>query len=479
MKDVVVVGAGIGGLTAAYYLKKEGLEPVVLETTAVPGGVVQSGLQDEFLLEWGANSSLSKPHLAQLIQDLDFTGEIVYPLEKAKRRYFAQKDKDHFSLEPLPKTLGEAVHTPLLSWKGKVRTMVEPFISACEDEDESVHSFISRRLGGEVADRIVATILSGIWAADIEKLSCRSALPFCWKLEKEHRSLARGTIRRYLDKDASEKRDKTKMLSFRRGMASLIEAIADSFPEDTIRYRKTVQRIELLHEGVRVHYSPLLRDTNTSEKSDSEYVDAKSVILATPADVTSGLLREYDESLSDNIGRIPYAPIGILHLAFPADTVRHEMDGFGFLVPPEYNSPLLGAIFNSSVFPDRAPDGQHLVTCFVGGSRHPSSSDVTFPQVQKEVIKFTRELIQADSDPKILSARAIRQAIPNYPVGHFRLQEQVHAFHRQHRNVYILGNWHRGISFADRVERAMEISEDIASNSRELLHQRVVGSDAW
>lgn len=451
MKDVAIIGAGIGGLALAHYLKRSGRSVCVLDSAPRPGGAIKTRRKECCLLEYGPHSTFAKDALADLVRDLELEGEVLQPGYRSGQpltRYIA--DVRTKSLRPLPRSALHIFSSPLLSHRARMRILLEPFFKRSSLADESVHSLMARRLGQEAAEEVVATVLSGIWAADTGALSCRSALPRVWNFDQKYGSLLWGLLREYEGK----KKLRPKMMSFRRGMGALVEALAAELDGDLLT-NSAVTRLETRSGAkVRVHF-------DNRETCNSISFLARSVVLAAPAPACAALLRGIDPGFAAHISSVPYAPIGVLHLALHDVDDKRVHNGSGFLVPPNRGSILLGAIFSSTLFPERAPAGTTLITCFTGGSTNPRWADVRTRQVRERAVRELQELVPGKGRPHVIDASFVDNAIPNYPVGHHLLRERVRDFCRAYPQISVLGSWDEGIGVAQRVEMALELSRSI------------------
>jgi len=461
--DVVIVGGGIGGLTAAYELSRAGFSIILLESSDRLGGQIKSDFANEFLLESGPNSTLSTEALQTLIQELGLESQTRTPQSLSKKRYFAiekklSDDTCNRQLVDVPSSFIELLITPIISFRGKLRCLLEPFVSASSADDESVSDFITRRLGSEVSENVVATMLAGIWAADISKLSCRSALPSLWEMEKQNKSLIRGALENLFNKKKNGS-PRAKIVSFLNGMETLINELTSKLPSGSVYLNSAVNSIQKKPLSMAVAVEKKLANGNYAPLE----IRAKHVLVTTPAATTSKIVIQLPSGIASSIAKIKYSPIGILHLSYPIQNVRHNLDGFGFLVPPKFKLSLMGAIFNSSLFPQRAPKDKHLLTCFIGGAYNPSASDVTKREKMLAAIAELNSLIGATCEPEVLKQTYYQHAIPNFPVGHHQLQEQLNTFMAQHPQITIIGNWFYGTSVAARVEAARAAAVKISS----------------
>ena len=453
MTDVVVIGAGIAGLSTAYSLTKAGKEVLVLEASARAGGLIKTSQQDGFLLEWGPNSTLKQPEIDELIEEIGLSANLLEPSEAAKNRYLAPSRKYPSKLRATPKSPWQALSSPLLSTAGKLRVLAEPFVRADFGEDTDVNEFISKKFGTELAERVFAPLLNGIWAADITRLSARSALPKLWENSQGGGSLL---ISGLLKKKPKSETKRHSMFSFSSGMEVLPQRLSAVLGQEIIKLQHPCTSIEKETNSYCVHF---IDSTNKTKGS----IACKNVVLTTSAPAAAALLKGYlPDATNKELLDFPYAPMGILHLAYEKEAVEHPLDGFGFLCQPAEKQVLLGAIFNSSIFPNRAPEGYHLITCFLGGARKPELANAQEKEIQESAISELGTLIQASQKPEILQANYIKKAIPNYPLNHFRLQSQFHEFMKANPGFHVLGNWLEGIGIPDRVRAAQTASDRVS-----------------
>ena len=453
MRSVAILGGGISGLALTYQLHKRGVDVVLLEASDRLGGVIRSERKDGFLIEHGPNSTLGKGAFTDLLTELQLEPHLLPPADRAKHRFLVSKRGGSFELLPLPHSLGEAISTPILPFSSKLRVLMEPFAVICGGEDESVESFISRRLGDGVAQNIVAPMLGGIWAADISRLSCRSALPALWQMEQGSGSLSLSGLRRYTSKHSAHNKIRPKITTFTDGLSQLVDRLTAAIPPERIALKTKVESVTFTGQGVRIVCG--------SPAGALEFEAAKC-IAELPAAAAASLLESHDSGLAERIRAIPYAPVGVLHLACDATDVAHPLNGFGCLIPPKYGLATLGVIFSSTLFPGRAPDGQRLLTCFSGGAKQPALANVDDSAVREQVIAELTQLLGFKKPPRVLNATTWARAIPNYPLKHHRTQALVDAFNAEHPDFQVYGNWLRGISLGDRIEHAAVIAQTIS-----------------
>jgi protoporphyrinogen/coproporphyrinogen III oxidase len=460
MKDVIIVGGGIAGLTLGFYLKRAGADVLILEKEDVPGGVVRSEWIHGHLVEHGPNSALSNDEMLQLVSDLQIAHEVLRPASFAKARFLTVADSGWpggFRLEPAPTGLIQAIRTPILSLRGKLRILAEPFIKRGALDDESVYQFARRRFGKESAELLFGAMLSGVWAADIRKLSARSALEPLWDLEQASGSVIVGGVSRaFSGNSKSRTKKKRELVTFPWGLSYLTAKLEEAIGKRALTTSAVVTSIRETSSGWSVWYE-------RTGLPDRLQVEGRIVVLATPATETARLIRGLADELCKKIESIPYAPLGVMHVSFDLKHVTSDMNGFGFLVAPAHGKSILGAIFCSSLFPDRAPIGRCLVTCFVGGASNPEAADITHPLTSKRALTELKDFLGATEEPALLKNTYWPEAIPNYPVQHYRTESEIAEFEQSYPGLHIIGNWRKGISVSDRVKEAEHLARKLTS----------------
>ena len=449
--EVAIVGGGICGLTLAYHLTQKRVPFHLYDASTTFGGVVKSEKLDGFLLEHGPNTVLNKPAVSRLVEQLGLEEYCLEPNAKARERFLVVNDKKSNSLrlEPAPRSLLAAIRSPLLSTNAKLRALTEPFRPVEVREDESVHSFIARRFGADVAEELVAPMLGGIWAADIRALSCRSALSVLWGLEQQGSSLIMGSIRKRRT-TPTPRSSRTKLLYFKDGMQRLTQALQDSLPPESYSLESRITALS---------FSDTSLEISTERNGNGSRRRFTHVALCCPTEASAKLLEPFDPSLASQIRNVPHAPMGVLHLAIPRKDIQHPLNGFGFLVAPRRGLSVLGAIFCSSLFPQRAPDGIELITCFVGGARRPELADIRNEETRVAARREVEQLVGASGKSREISYHYWERAIPNYPMQHYRLLDALLDFETRHPRCKVLGNWREGVSVPDRILAAEEAAK--------------------
>ncbi|MDX1570222.1 MAG: protoporphyrinogen oxidase, partial [Xanthomonadales bacterium] len=367
--SVAIIGGGISGLTTAFYLKqlKPNWEITLFEKQSAWGGTMRTETVDGFLFETGSNGFLSsKPYTMDLVRDSG-AEDLLMRSEDVARKRFVFTDRLH----RLPESPPAFIKTPLLSWKGKLRVLGEFFVPASKNPgDETLKQFGDRRLGSEFTDVFLNAMSAGIFGSQPEDLSVAAAFPLVVRLEQEHGGLFRGM----LAKRRKEAGPGGVLMSFTGGVSTFIEHLVGRIPGE---HQLGVGVESIAAEGGRYR----LR----SGRGEAEF---DKVVLATPAFVASQLVRDLDEGLAGLLDQIRYAPISLV--GFGYESVSHDLDGFGLLTTRSAGRQVLGVLWDSSIFPDRAPDGRVSLRAMIGGMRQPELA----MREPAELIRMAREDIE-------------------------------------------------------------------------------------
>jgi oxygen-dependent protoporphyrinogen oxidase len=453
---VLVVGGGISGLSLAYFLSRGAprLQVELAEAEARLGGVLGTETEAGFVFERGPHGFLDNvPETLELVRELGLEARLLSPSPAAKKRYVLRRGR----LSPLPAGPLDFLRSPLLSWRGKLRLLSEPWRGRPRsDQDESLASFARRRLGNEAASVLVDALQTGIYAGDIERLSVASAFPRLASMEREHGGLFRALWRARKARRAGAGGSPrpvspaaASLRSFRGGLGELVQALGDRLG-DRVQLRCGVESLSPEGGSVRVVLC----------NGKAEEFDA--VVVALPAPRAAGLFSASRPALAQGLEELCYAPVAVVCLGYRRDEVAHPLDGFGFLVPREEGLASLGMIWASSVFPEHAPQGCVSLRALAGGARHPEVVGRTAPQIEDLVVRELGPLIGLSGEPLVRRVYRYAQGIPQYNVGHGARLERIEAERRAFAGLYLTGNAYRGVGINDCVRESRRLSGEIA-----------------
>ena len=443
-KKIVVLGAGISGLTTAYLLYKKGADVVVLEKKKEAGGSMESVRENGCLFDRGPNSALeTTPLIAQLVEELNLKDQLLYASKEANKRYILRNN----NLYPLPMSPLAFIKTKLFSTGAKLRLLAEPFIGRSEDGYyQSIAEFVERRLGREFLDYAINPFVAGVYAGNPEELSVKSAFPKLYALEEKYGGLIIGTIKSAKErkKRAEQSKQSAKMFSFKDGMQALPNAIAGVLG-DRVRYGCEVKEILKNESGYNVVFE---------HNGDEEIIGCQSVISAVPAYRAAEIFSKWDADLVKHLNDIYYPPVLVLYMIYNKKDIGHRLDGFGFLIPAKEKKSFLGALWSSVIFDGRTDEDKAAFTLFIGGSRDAALLKLDKELIIKKVIKEFEELMTIHSSPVFTSSRLWNKAIPQYNIGYIEHERYFEKFEKEHDGIILSGNYRGGISVGDCIKNA-------------------------
>ena len=402
MKKVCIIGGGISGLSIALEQRKMGHQVKLLESNNRVGGVIQSKKVSGFLLDYSANTlNIRLKKTKELLQSCGAWDNCIEANTQAKKRMIVRNGR----IIDLPHSLSSFLTSPFLSLRGKFRMLGELFIPrGIRPDEESVASFISRRLGKEALEYAANPFLAGIYAAKPESLNLKQAFPKLGEIEKEYRSLFLG-LRKLQKRKDNPNLQKTRLVSFPKGMEELADKLSSSLDEQ-IFLQHTVRKISQYKDHWQVTYKDY-QNKVSSEKFDQ-------VISTMPSHKILSIEWEGIKGLNDisTLASAKHYPLALVYLGFNQEDVPHPLDGFGFLVPEVENLKILGTLFSSTLFPGRAPDGQVLLTTFVGGERNPEFANLPESSIINLVQSELSKLLGIHSKPTFQEIKRWPNAIP-------------------------------------------------------------------
>lgn len=445
-KRVCIIGGGISGLTVAFLLRRAGADVVLLEAADRLGGNIGTERHDGFLLENGPNSLLRSPRLVDLIDALGLRSRVLPSSPAAKNRFVLLDDE----LSPVPMGLSSFIGGDFFSRGAKLKILREPFVRSKAAAGESVAEFFTRRLGSEVVAKAVDPFISGIYAGDAEKLSIEAAFPRFFAFERDHGSLLWGALR---NKDELPEKEFPRSFTFINGLIEMIDRLEAELA-GSISLGTRVESIAIDNGKFRIAFG------GSEETFDH-------VVVSTRAGSASEMVRSFDPHLAERLSRLEYPPVAVIRLGFHEDQVGRRPDGFGFLVPRDVGLPILGSLWNSSVFPGRAPAGHHLFTSFVGGARRPELFERPDDELFGMVLDSLGKIMDISGEPVHQSIVRWPRAIPQYDTALLETSRHVRRFEQERPGIHFCSNFIGGISVGDCVKNAYAVADRIAASFNE------------
>ncbi len=452
-KKIVILGAGISGLSTAYLLDKDGYDVTVLEKNSEVGGSMESIWEDGFMFDRGPNSGLeTTPLIGTMVEELGLQNQLMYASKEGNRRYILRNDELH----PLPMNPIAFIKTRLFSPIAKLRLFIEPLIGKSNDGYyQSISEFVTRRLGKEFLDYAINPFVAGVYAGNPEELSVKSAFPKLYALEEEYGGLIIGTIKsiRKRKQRAEKSKQSARMFSFKDGMQVLPKTIANKLGDRVIKSSE-VTALKKNGERYSVTY-------NHNELSKT--IDCDILVSTLPAYVGSDLFKELDEKLSNHLSQIYYPPVLVIFLCYNKTDIAQPLDGFGFLIPAKEKKSFLGAIWSSVIFQNRSQTDKAVFTLFVGGARNPEVGNIDKQELIKKVKDEFHKLMKISAQPTYESYRYWSKAIPQYNIGYIEHENYFDEFENRNRGIILGGNYRGGISVGDCIKNSEVLSNKVKS----------------
>jgi oxygen-dependent protoporphyrinogen oxidase len=455
--EVLVVGAGVAGLAAARDLAAAGVPVLVVDANERPGGVMQTLEIDGYAMEAGPNTFVARAGFCAFADRHALWPCLLAATPESRRRSIVRGGR----LVDLPRGPLGAAATPLLSTRAKLRLLSEPFRRRGDPTGESVHDFVARRLGPEVATELVGAFLTGVYAGDERELGIEAVFPAWVELERSHGSLARGALARALrgGRGARAERGRPGSWSGRRGLGTLAHALAAGLREPV---RTGVAVAELVPVGARWRAD-----------LGAERVLARHVILATPAWVTAELVSGFDRAAGETLAGIDYAPIVALGLGVDPTRVRGRVEGFGFIAPRASGLRVLGCLFMSRLFRGRAPEGRELLHVMLGGVRWREAVALPDDVLVGQALADLDRCLGLEATPRTVALRRWPRAIPQPGREHLRRIAEVERRLAGRPGLWLAGGYLSGVSVGDSLAsgvraaaRVLETRQPSAPSSR-------------
>jgi len=461
--EVVVIGGGISGLTAAWRLKQAGVDVRLLEAHPKVGGYTRTETQGGFHVERGPfNVMVRDPSFEALLDELADRVDVVSADEAAHNRYIFRGGRLH-RVPSNPLTLAT---TGLLSALGRMRLARGLCWSArASDEEETIEQASIRRIGREATNTFVSAIISGIFAGDIGRLSLPACFPSAAKFDREARSpIVHGLRAMLKSRRARANRPKRKwpgLVSFEGGLGALTQAMGNRLGDNCLT-NCTAETLDAVGAGYEISCR-----TKATPFDETFKLSCKRVVIALPAHKASDLLDALEPAAADAINRIECASLAVVNLGYRRSDVAHDLNGFGFLVPrDEDDMPIMGAIWADSMFPHHAPADCRLIRVFVGGTRDSTAADQTEERLVRSATDATRDILKLSGDPVLVDVGRHLAAIPQYGLGHRERIEAFRAAIARRPRLHVIGNYLEGVSINDCVRLATKCVSEIIGETK-------------
>jgi len=472
-QKVVIVGAGISGLACAFRLKQLGIRSIVLEAADRPGGVIATLRRNGFLFELGPQCPRFPASVWRLVREIGLEPEFIAGDPKAKR-YIVKNGQ----LQLAPFSPAGLLVTGLLGLSSKLRILTEVLSNSQPPRhEESLAEFVQRKFGSETLENLVDPLISTVFFGDAYKMGMQSAFPALVDWERKHGSLVRGALRARALRRATEETDSRpasvpsnqaagslkvtdalpSLGSFRDGMGRLPEKLADVLGEQ-IRYGVAVESARQTNDA-----AGEAQECWEISTAQGESIIVNQLVLCVPAYEAARIIRSSAPAIASQLRSIEYAPMHGVAAAYDRQQVRHPLDGFGFMVPRKEGLRTICTFWNSSLFPQRAPEGKVLLTSFVRSDANENSGSAKQETLARAVETENARILAIPGAPEDREVWSHPQALPQFNVGHARTVAALNEPAALPANLYLAGNYLKGRSIGDCVDLAFQVAQSIHS----------------
>lgn len=450
-RNIVIIGAGLTGLTMAFYLKKSGKDVLVIEKSSKTGGVIQTVKDGDYVYEKGPNTGVvGNPEVAELFEDLEglCTFEAANP--SAKRRLIWKNGK----WRALPSGFISAVITPLFTIKDKFKVLGEPFRKRGTNPEENLADLVKRRLGESFLNYAIDPFISGIYAGDPNYLIPKYALPKLYALEQDYGSFIRGSMKKAKEKKPDPRLQKAtkEVFSAKGGLSNLIKALTEKTGSDTFLLNAKNTTIQPESEGFRIQ---------TEINGEQKIILAKKVITTAGAYELINILPFLSEKEKQPFEELKYASV-VQAIVGYRKWKGIDLNAFGGLVSTIEDRNILGALFLSSFFSGRAPKNGALISVFMGGTKRPDIFEMDDENLETLISRDLREMMGIPVfNPDLFEIYRYKYAIPQYGLSSGKRFETIAQIQLKFPGLILAGNIRDGIGMADRIKQARTIAEEL------------------
>lgn len=452
MKPIAIIGAGITGLTVGFSLKRQGIPVVLYDAGSRVGGVIQSIRKDGFLAEYGPNTILeTSPKITQLVNDAGLAARRQNSAPEAEARYVVRYRRPI----SMPRSPIGFFTIKLFSFPAKLAVLREPFIAPRRDGvEESIAQFVQRRFNQEFLDHAIDALVAGVYAGDPYQLSLPHAFPKLKALEDNYGSMIKGQIfgAKERKKRGDVAKDRAAKFSFDEGLQALPDTLA-KYLGDALQLNTAIKSITRIADGWTVQ-------TTNAENEHSAVVYCGTAYRLAEMQLNVDNRRISLELFSE----IKYPPVASVVLGFRREDVKHPCAGFGMLIPRIEGFKILGTIFSSSLFPDRAPAGHLALTSYIGGARYPELAGLPPEKLAELTLADLRVLLGVQGNPVFTHTTFYPRAIPQYNLGYGQFRERLSEIEKQAPGLYFAGHYRDGVSLGDSIVSGVNMAEQIVNH---------------
>lgn len=460
-KKVVIIGGGITGLTATYYLQKEAKEKGLLldikliEATHHLGGKIQTVVKDGFVIERGPDSFLARKQSAsRLAKEVGMENDLVN--NTAGKSYVLVKGRLYpmpgGSIMGIPTEIAPFITTGLFSPMGKLRAAADFILPRSNPaEDQALGMFFRRRLGDEVVENLIEPLLSGIYAGDIDKLSLMSTFPQFYQVEQKYRSLVIGMKKstpQQPKKTGEKKESKGIFLTFKNGLQSFIDMIEKKLEPNSVMKGYRVETIDKTESGYEV------------KLNGGEIIHADSVIMSVPHHVTQSIFSQH--RLFDTFKEMSSTSVANVALAFSEEAIEKDIEGTGFVVSRNSDHTITACTWTHKKWPHSTPKGKVLLRCYVGRPGEEAVVDLSDDEITKIVLDDLNKTMNITTEPEFVVISRWKDSMPQYTVGHKeRIKMVTTSLQAELPGVFIAGSSYEGLGLPDCIDQGEEVVQKV------------------